>query len=646
MANGKVPYDKLENTGDGAVYGSRITVSSTNSDSISEAVDKLEQGVSNTSFKTRRDFAGVPANGDTQYHLFGRGALPNTGFRWNETTDVIEFSNDGVTWVDLANAGGSSTQVETVVVDNQIVNVDKYYDLNLLPTNPDNVRVLVSGAATEVRFPGDDYTITVDGGALLKRVDWETLGLDGDLTIGDKVLFIYETTENFSGISSGPVILKVDALTLSGGDISLAYKDLTEIPLDYTQVALFVAGGTAQVYGTDYSVTVDGGGDLKRLTWTGTPLDTSGDLAPGDVLIAMYNIGSGAGGALVSEHIEVDTVPFTGNLNGLVPPATLQDALEEIDQISFSNTAASVTTSTTNFDSLLTASETNVQLALDKLNDVRAQHIPANTFTGNLSGDLTVQAALNTLDAATLGGSITLRDTLAAWKAITRVVAGVEIVKEGSGLLRFDPTATEESGEGFYAQDVGSGLGVLELASPDMCLGLLGNDINESLQPITAYLDFASIAASSVGSASVTVYGARDGDPVLLGVPSSLSSSLIHWAKVTADDVVTIYLFNTSGAPIDPVASNFNIMVHKPARLPAITLRGLKIKNNLLSGSYVDGAALDADLAESTNTSDFWLLLANTQHKEDLLNDVAAYNLLKDSVDGDAIMSAMNGGSY
>lgn len=244
------------------------------------------------------------------------------------------------------------------------------------------------------------------------------------------------------------------------------------------------------------------------------------------------------------------------------------------------------------------------------------------------------------------GGAITFRATLAAWKAVTRTGAGGEIINEGGGFVRFDETATDESGEGFYAQTTGAGVGVVELASPDMIWALLANEINETLTPVSAYLDFGSISATSTGTSTVTVYGARSEDAVSVGLPSALSASVIPWARVTADDTVTIYLYNPTGSPIDPAAGDFNVFVTKPNRNPANTLRGLKIKTNLLSGAYASGTALDTDLALDFNTAAFWLLLANTQHKEDLLNDAGAYAILQASTDADAIMAAMNGGSY
>lgn len=331
MAEAKVPYDRLEDSGDGAVYGSRIRVSLSNSDSIAEAISKLETGVSSTTLVTRRDFTGIPSAGDEQFILFGRGSLPGTGFRWNENTDRVEFSNDGLVWVDLLATGGSATKVEPVTVDSTIL-ANKYYDLDLLPSSTENVRVFLIGGS--VQYPNDDFELTVDGGSLLKRVSWNGKGLDTILVLGDKLLFVYETTEEISGISSGPITLKIDPLSISAGDITAQYKDLTEIPLDYEQVALFVAGGTVQIPNVDYTIIPDGVGDLKRIDLA--TLISNGDVVAGDTLVAMYNMGSGAGGAIRSEHIEVDTTTFTNNLSGLVAPATLQEALEEVDQFVFS----------------------------------------------------------------------------------------------------------------------------------------------------------------------------------------------------------------------------------------------------------------------------------------------------------------------
>lgn len=594
MTEAKVPYDRLESSGDGAVDGSRIKVSPSNTDFISQAISKLETGISGTTFVTRRDFTGVPNTGDEQYILFGRGALPGTGFRWNENSDKVEFSNDGLLWLDLTSIGGSSTKVEPVVVDSTIL-ANKYYDLDLLPSNQNNVRVFLIGGSSQ--YPGDDFVLTLDGGSLLKRVSWNALGLESLLVLGDKLLFVYETTAEIAGISSGPITLKMESLTLTGTDISNGYIDLAELPLDYTQVPLFIAGGTVQIYGTDYSIIPDGLGDLRRIDLS--TLISNGDVVSGDTLVTLYNIGSGAGGAIRSEHIEVDTSTFTNNLSTLTPPSTLQETLEAVDQmvtgtgsggeitkvqhfvsdgagtvggldyvdlattpadpetvrviviggsaqlnalltpgadftiisdgsslkrlswnglgmataltgagiyfqvvytINTTNPdlASNVQTVTSGFNNILSNTDTEVQAALDKLdNHTHPSSVITTTgFTGILSGQGNVQAALNVVDSSSLDGNTPLvqtyfEDFFAASAISSGAVNQYQVLGRG---LTFFPNYSGTSGGGLSCILSYGPLGTF----PTPCLTLYTNVASAS-----------TISAICMDSGAAGIYGIR-----------------------------------------------------------------------------------------------------------------------------------------
>ncbi|OPG13628.1 hypothetical protein [Microbispora sp. GKU 823] len=77
----------------------------------------------------------------------------------------------------------------------------------------------------------------------------------------------------------------------------------------------------------------------------------------------------------------------------------------------------------------------------------------------------------------------------------------------------------------------------------------------------SADLDFASIAAGAVGTASVTVTGAKVGDVVALGAPSGVNASLIWSGYVSAANTVTIRLYNPTGGAIDPASATWKVAV-------------------------------------------------------------------------------------
>jgi len=75
--------------------------------------------------------------------------------------------------------------------------------------------------------------------------------------------------------------------------------------------------------------------------------------------------------------------------------------------------------------------------------------------------------------------------------------------------------------------------------------------------------DVGSIAAGAIGSFTVAVTGARPdvGMTVQVGVPSAINTGLVAWGNVTADDEVTVYLYNRTGSPIDPVSATYSVRV-------------------------------------------------------------------------------------
>lgn len=75
----------------------------------------------------------------------------------------------------------------------------------------------------------------------------------------------------------------------------------------------------------------------------------------------------------------------------------------------------------------------------------------------------------------------------------------------------------------------------------------------------SATVDVGSIATGAIGTVTISVLGARidRGMTVQVGLPSSISTGLVPWGNVTANDVVTLYLYNRTGSSIDPASATY-----------------------------------------------------------------------------------------
>ena len=76
-------------------------------------------------------------------------------------------------------------------------------------------------------------------------------------------------------------------------------------------------------------------------------------------------------------------------------------------------------------------------------------------------------------------------------------------------------------------------------------------------------VDVGSIAAGAIGTVTMTVTGARAdmGQTVAVGLPSTINTGLVPWGNVTADDTVTLYLYNRTGSAIDPTSATYHCWV-------------------------------------------------------------------------------------
>jgi hypothetical protein len=76
----------------------------------------------------------------------------------------------------------------------------------------------------------------------------------------------------------------------------------------------------------------------------------------------------------------------------------------------------------------------------------------------------------------------------------------------------------------------------------------------------SATLDFPSTASLVQNTLTISVTGAKAGDPVSLGIPST-STTGIYTAACFADGVVSVIFSNTTASPIDPASGTYTVKV-------------------------------------------------------------------------------------
>lgn len=77
----------------------------------------------------------------------------------------------------------------------------------------------------------------------------------------------------------------------------------------------------------------------------------------------------------------------------------------------------------------------------------------------------------------------------------------------------------------------------------------------------TVEVNPASINATTRGTVTFTLTGAKTGDIIVCNPPADLNDDLIFCgATVTADDTVTIYLYNPTGGSINDTATTWSYL--------------------------------------------------------------------------------------
>ena len=76
-------------------------------------------------------------------------------------------------------------------------------------------------------------------------------------------------------------------------------------------------------------------------------------------------------------------------------------------------------------------------------------------------------------------------------------------------------------------------------------------------------VDVANIAAGATGSFTVPVTGAMagKGQTVQVGLPPGFNTGLVPWGYVSADGIVTVIFFNSTGGGIDQPSAVYSVRV-------------------------------------------------------------------------------------
>jgi hypothetical protein len=107
----------------------------------------------------------------------------------------------------------------------------------------------------------------------------------------------------------------------------------------------------------------------------------------------------------------------------------------------------------------------------------------------------------------------------------------------------------------------------LPIITPSSDLNRIQSAVVEELRAlkatikITATLSFGTVAAQGVQTRDLKVPGAAVGDPVSIGNPSNLPTTIVATAVVTAPGTVTVRLHNPSSGAVATTAAAWTLWV-------------------------------------------------------------------------------------
>lgn len=219
----------------------------------------------------------------------GGDAATQAGFVFFESADITTLGTDNVTFVQI-NAGMSYIFSNGLHLSGSTVTVEAF-----------DTSINVASGGISVNL-ATNSGLEVSSGLLIELADTSLVlgagGIKANLnssgalaTSSGLEVKVDTSTVQINGSNQlHSVTQQVDNLTLSSGDITNQYKDLTYAITGTGSVWLSVIGGPIQTNGTDYTVSATGGsGGVGRITFAGA-LATAGAsaLVSGDILVVGY----------------------------------------------------------------------------------------------------------------------------------------------------------------------------------------------------------------------------------------------------------------------------------------------------------------------------------------------------------------------
>lgn len=263
----KLPYSRLETTGDNAVDATRLRVSSSDLRTIEQAL--IDAGSSG-----------------------GGGADLGVEFR---TITALENTNKELT---LTDTPGAYNKVVVFVVEGS------------------------------TQYFGIDYTVTGD------VVSWDTLGMDGLVEEGTRLVIIYPKSPSVPSPGGSGEITKVelfetDGVSTVGGN---KYVDLNLTPTDSASVRAFIIGGSAQINDEldtgngDFEIIDNNLSSPKRFSWNGLGMDNNLS-GIGTKFIVVYTINTTTAAEAI--NVQLDDTAFNSPV--LATQTDVQSAFNSVD---------------------------------------------------------------------------------------------------------------------------------------------------------------------------------------------------------------------------------------------------------------------------------------------------------------------------
>lgn len=162
-----------------------------------------------------------------------------------------------------------------------------------------------------------------------------------------------------------------------------------------------------------------------------------------------------------------------------------------------------------------------------------------------------------------VNGSVTIDVSNSSWMAVTQTVY---IQNAGYYEVLATPANNQVTVKnwGWSGNTApGGAVATLQKIAPAGIKGTDGTSPTSNLIYGSDTLDFPAVAATGgIQDLPVAVVGASVNDPCMWSRPTSLDAGLVLEAFVSAPDVVTFRLTNTTAAPIDPAAAFFSVVVY------------------------------------------------------------------------------------